>query len=89
MAKSPSGGIDDAAVRKLADLLEETGLSEIEYGKDGWHIKVSKAAGPVAASVEGASRPQAPAAPVVEDGAGAPASSGSPPRPPRRSSSCA
>lgn len=29
-------------VRELAELLNETGLSEIEYGQDDWHIRVAK-----------------------------------------------
>jgi len=35
-------GVDAELVRQLADLLEETGLSEIEYGRDEWHIRVSR-----------------------------------------------
>jgi acetyl-CoA carboxylase biotin carboxyl carrier protein len=45
--------IDESLVRTLAGLLEETGLSEIEYGKDGLNIRVAKnvtvAAAPIAA----------------------------------------
>ena len=37
--------VDADLVRKLARLLEETGLSEIEYGKEGWHIRVAKGTG--------------------------------------------
>jgi acetyl-CoA carboxylase biotin carboxyl carrier protein len=37
--------IDSELVRQLAELLEETGLSEIEYGKDGWHVRVARHAG--------------------------------------------
>jgi len=33
--------VDADLVRQLAELLEETGLNEIEYGKDDWHIRVS------------------------------------------------
>jgi acetyl-CoA carboxylase biotin carboxyl carrier protein len=29
-------------VRELAELLNETGLTEIEYGQDDWHIRVAK-----------------------------------------------
>ena len=44
MVKSPQkSDLDEDLVRKLAKLLEETGLSEIEYGKDGWHMRVAKA----------------------------------------------
>ncbi len=41
-------------VRELAELLNDTGLTEIEYGQDDWHIRVAKnitvtaAAAPVA-----------------------------------------
>jgi len=46
--------IDAELVRTLANLLEETGLSEIEYGNDGLNIRVAKSitvtsAAPVAA----------------------------------------
>ena len=56
MAKSD---IDSDLVRKMADLLEDTGLTEIEYAhQDGWHIRVAKGGAPVAAVAP------APAAPV-------------------------
>jgi len=29
-------------VRELAELLNETGLTEIEYGQDDWHIRIAK-----------------------------------------------
>ncbi|SCA55193.1 Biotin carboxyl carrier protein of acetyl-CoA carboxylase [Candidatus Terasakiella magnetica] len=40
-------------VRELAELLNDTGLTEIEYGQDDWHVRVAKnvtvsAAAPVA-----------------------------------------
>ncbi len=34
--------IDADMVRQLADLLDETGLSEIEYGTNDWHLRVAK-----------------------------------------------
>ena len=37
--------IDDAAVRKLAELLDETSLSEIEYEVDGQRIRVARGTG--------------------------------------------
>jgi acetyl-CoA carboxylase biotin carboxyl carrier protein len=63
--------VEEELVRKLAKLLEETGLTEIEVADGSWKVRVSKAAtatammaapaaGPAAASV-----PAAPAA--VED----------------------
>jgi acetyl-CoA carboxylase biotin carboxyl carrier protein len=37
---------DDALVRRLSKLLNETGLTEIEYGESGWHLRVAKQAAP-------------------------------------------
>ena len=42
MSKSPKSNIDLELVHVLAKLLEETGLSEIEYGRDGLKIRVVK-----------------------------------------------
>jgi len=42
MADPPEREIDEDLVHQLTRLLDETGLSEIEYGRDGWHIKVAK-----------------------------------------------
>lgn len=51
MARSPKAtDIDADAVRKLASLLEETGLTEIEYTHDDWSLRVSKGATAVAAT---------------------------------------
>ena len=52
-------------VRKLSALLDETGLTEIEYGDDGWHVRVAKSVGMAmpAAPAETAS-----AAPTPVDG---------------------
>jgi len=36
--------IDEDLVRRLADLLDEVGLTEIEYGEADWHIRVAKGA---------------------------------------------
>jgi acetyl-CoA carboxylase biotin carboxyl carrier protein len=41
MADKPERDIDEDLVRQLAKLLDETGLTEIEYGRDGWHVRVS------------------------------------------------
>lgn len=35
--------VEEELVRKLAKLLEETGLTEIEYSDGGWKVRVSKA----------------------------------------------
>jgi len=50
--------IDAAIVRKLAKLLDETGLSEIEFGSGDWHLRVSKGA-PAPVSVAAAPAPAA------------------------------
>lgn len=50
MAKSSNDGFDDAFVRKLAGLLDETGLTEIEYGRDDWHIRIARGQTPLATS---------------------------------------
>ena len=39
---------DDDLIRRLAALLEETGLSEIEYEAEGKRIRVGRGGGPVA-----------------------------------------
>ncbi|MCG8507828.1 MAG: acetyl-CoA carboxylase biotin carboxyl carrier protein [Rhodospirillales bacterium] len=53
--------IDSDLVHKLAQLLDETGLAEIEYGTQDWHLRVSKGGGaPV--TVAAAAAPVAPAA---------------------------
>ncbi|MFQ5618882.1 MAG: acetyl-CoA carboxylase biotin carboxyl carrier protein [Rhodospirillales bacterium] len=38
--------VDENLVRKLADLLEETGLTEIEYGTKDWHLRVARGTSP-------------------------------------------
>ena len=43
MVKKPKKDVDEELVHKLAQLLKKTGLTEIEYGCDGWHIRVSSA----------------------------------------------
>lgn len=61
MPKS-SQTIDEDLVRKLAKLLEETGLSEIEYGLGDLCIRVAKHAAPQVHAVASAPAPSAPAA---------------------------
>ena len=41
--KPKKSKIDANIVRQLADLLDETGLNEIEYGTDEWHLRDAKA----------------------------------------------
>lgn len=55
--------VDDDLVRRLAALLEETGLTEIEYSSGDERIRVSRAAGgmvaaPVAAAPTGMPTPE-------------------------------
>jgi acetyl-CoA carboxylase biotin carboxyl carrier protein len=45
MANSRKMDIDEKLIRKLASLMEETGLTEIEYGVEGINIRVSKSSG--------------------------------------------
>lgn len=40
-------GIDAAAIRELADLLSETGLTEIEVEQDGLRLRVARQGAPV------------------------------------------
>ena len=42
MSKSPKSDIDLELVHTLAELLKETGLNEIEFGRDGLKIRVAK-----------------------------------------------
>jgi acetyl-CoA carboxylase biotin carboxyl carrier protein len=57
--------IDSDLVHKLAELLDETGLTEIEYGTQDWHLRVSKGGGaPV--TVAAAAPVAAAAAPIAE-----------------------
>ena len=65
--------IDSGAVRELADLLAETGLTEIEVEHNGQRIRVSRQLSPVT-HVEGHAPNAAPAAPS------APATDAPPPK---------
>ena len=66
-------GIDAAAVRELAELLKETGLTEIEIEHNGARIRVSRSSGMAAAAPAPAAAAPAPAAAAP---APAPVSSG-------------
>jgi acetyl-CoA carboxylase biotin carboxyl carrier protein len=61
MRDKKDGLVDAGAIRELAELLKETGLTEIEIEKSGARLRVSKQAGGAAAAVPVASAP-APAA---------------------------
>jgi len=70
-SKNGKPGIDADAVRQLAELLKETGLTEIEIEHNGARIRVSRSSGaavPVAAA----------AVPAAAPAAAAPAASGPP-----------
>lgn len=61
---------DEALIRRLAALLEETGLSEIEYEADGRRIRVGRGAGTATGPAAGPSplpAPQAGPAPEGEE----------------------
>lgn len=67
-----SHDIDSKLVKKLAKLLDETGLGELEYATDDWRIRVARpAAAPQVAAISPAAAPVA-AAPA-ENPAAAPA----------------
>lgn len=68
MSKFP---IDEEAIRKLAELLNETGLSEIEIEDDDRRLRVARQAAPVHASVAAPSAAVAPA-PAAEEAAAGP-----------------
>jgi acetyl-CoA carboxylase biotin carboxyl carrier protein len=66
MAKSRSAvksAIDRDLIRELAKLLEETGLTEIEFERNGERVRVARRAKRAAAPAAAASVPAAPGAP--------------------------
>jgi acetyl-CoA carboxylase biotin carboxyl carrier protein len=69
MASSPKAPaadpIDARLVRKLADILTDTGLTEIEVERDGLKIRVAKTVTAAAAPIQYAAPPPAAAAPVA------------------------
>ena len=58
---------DEKLIRKLAALLDETGLSEIEYEAGGQRIRVGRAAPGVLAPLAPSSVPGVPVAPADAD----------------------
>jgi len=60
----PKFNIDEDLVRKLAGLLEETGLNEIEFEQQDQRIRVSRGTGVAVAAAPAAAAP-APAAPAT------------------------
>lgn len=61
-----SHDIDSKLVKKLAKLLDETGLGELEYATDDWRIRVARPAVAAQAVAAPAIAPAAPAAPAAE-----------------------
>ena len=58
-SKDASGPIDSRLVRKLADILTDTGLTEIEVEQGGLKIRVARGLGPVSAPMTYAVAPPA------------------------------
>lgn len=59
--------IDSALVHQLAQLLDETGLTEIEYGTQEWHLRVAKGGiAPTFAATAPVAAAQPPAADVAD-----------------------
>jgi acetyl-CoA carboxylase biotin carboxyl carrier protein len=72
----PKLDVDEALVRKLAALLEETGLTELEYESGEQRIRVTRTGGgyvPVAAPAPAAAAPSAAAPSPVATPSGPPA----------------
>ena len=65
MRKNNSTTIDGAAVRQLAELLDETGLTEIEYEANGMRLRVARVAAQVAAAPVVVSAPAPALAPTA------------------------
>ena len=42
MTKESDISLNEGLIRKLADILDETGLTEIEYGQDNFKVRVAK-----------------------------------------------
>lgn len=57
-------------VRELAELLNDTGLTEIEYGQDDWHVRVAKNVTVNAAAVAAPVAAPAGAVPAVAETGG-------------------
>lgn len=63
--------VNEELVRKLADLLQETGLNEIEYEVNNHRIRVAKSAGVAVAAAAPAPAPAAPCKPQAQSAADA------------------
>lgn len=66
--KKTSSKVDAVAIRELAEILDETGLTEIEYATDEWQIRVARGGGyasaPAAAPAPAPALAAAPEAPA-------------------------
>jgi acetyl-CoA carboxylase biotin carboxyl carrier protein len=69
----PKFDIDEALLRKLAQLLTETGLTEIEYESNGQRIRVNRGVGQTVIAAPAANAPAAPATASPSVPAGPPA----------------
>jgi acetyl-CoA carboxylase biotin carboxyl carrier protein len=67
-SKSKDGLVDAAAIRELAELLKETGLTEIEIEHNGARLRVSKQSSGATISAPPAPAAPAPAAPAKPAG---------------------
>ncbi|MAH83446.1 MAG: hypothetical protein CBB68_03670 [Rhodospirillaceae bacterium TMED8] len=67
MAKLIKNNFNGNLVRELAALLEETGLSEIEYGEDGMKIRVAKNTTLAATSYPSHTVSSSPPSPVIAE----------------------
>ena len=63
--------VDTALIEALAELLQRTGLTEIELAEGDSRIRVARQPQPVVASVPASAPVPAPAAPLASEGAGA------------------
>ena len=59
--------VDQKVIRELATLLDETGLSEIEWEEGGQRIRVTRASGPAMTYAPAAAPAAAPAVPISDD----------------------
>ncbi len=62
--------VDEELIRRLASLLDEIGLTEIEYSERGWSVRVSKAAKGALGAAAGGGAGTEPGAPAEAPGAG-------------------
>ena len=69
---TPKRAVDEDLIRQLNRLLEETGLTEIEYGEGDWRVRVVRGARP-ATALEAADAGKAPAKPAAKAAGGEPA----------------